>query len=101
MLMRRTRSRQRVPSAICSHALSVLNFLLISRLLPVAAATAFDFSLLLVLGLVAVTAALAICLYYHAQRAQQLRASESRYRDVFDSAAVGMYELSAEGTFQR
>jgi PAS domain S-box-containing protein len=51
--------------------------------------------------LIAVAGVAAAGWYFYARRTRQLQASEARYRDVFEHAMVGMYELSAGGAFTR
>src|SRR5687768_7408467 len=70
------------------------------RSIPVAAATVFDPASLLVFALIGATLGVVVCLFLLGQRSRELKVSDSRYRDVFDHAVVGMYELSDQGTFQ-
>src|SRR5215207_8954484 len=100
MRMRRTRSRQGAGSPICSDALSASTYLLIHAT-PIAAATAFDPSLLLILALLLLLGALGVFMYYYGRKTTALRAIEARYREVFQSAGEGFYELTAEGGFIR
>jgi PAS domain S-box-containing protein len=78
-----------------------LTFLLISRPESNAAAIAFDPALLLVGALLLVLGALGVCLYHYGRRTAELRAAETRYREVVDPAIVGIFVLSAEGGFVR
>ncbi|MGH7958101.1 MAG: PAS domain S-box protein, partial [Opitutaceae bacterium] len=81
--------------------MSALTFSLIPDAWLSAAAPSLDPAVLLVLALVVALAALAASFYLYWRQAQQLQISDARYRDAFEHAVGGAYEMSPDGAFTR